>query len=101
MTKFQLAEQFIIHARIGQVQATRNSIRTTGSLPVADHIAGPEAWKSFTPSWSPPDDVNFALDPNAELYNLALEGSVMEDPPEAKKKKKARSQVSVSQATFW
>jgi hypothetical protein len=44
------------------------------------------------------DDNEFGLDPGSEWYEEAMEGDVMEDrgPPEVKKKKKARSRLSVS-----
>ncbi|KAF9471339.1 hypothetical protein BDN70DRAFT_909381 [Pholiota conissans] len=32
-----------------------------------------------TTSWSPPDDLQFALDPNGEKYDAVLEGEVMDD----------------------
>ena len=50
-------------------------------------------------AWAPEDDNEFGLDPGSEWYEEAMEGDVMEDrglPEVNKKKKKARSRLSVS-----
>ena len=59
-----------------------------------------EAWNSAV-SWLPVDDHQYALDPDGEWYDEALEGGVMEgfgdhaDGAAAKGKKRVRSGVSV------
>ncbi|KDR74714.1 hypothetical protein GALMADRAFT_70522 [Galerina marginata CBS 339.88] len=60
-----------------------------------EHHHSDDSWQQVS-SWAPPDDLEFALDPNGDLYNEVLEGEVMPDdsPPPAQKKK--RSMVSVN-----
>ena len=57
-----------------------------------------ERWKTVT-SWLPLDDPEFALDPDGAWYDEVVEGDVMVEesvpPLFSKKKKQARSRVSV------
>lgn len=59
-----------------------------------------DAWEQAT-DWLPPEDDDFALDPNGSLFEKALKRSVLKDKPlralrlSSKKKKKNRSKLSV------
>ena len=66
----------------------------TAALPQDPHHG--TSWSSVY-SWDPPDDSEFALDPNGDLYDDLIEGDVMEEliSPDNPSKKK-RSKVSVS-----
>ncbi len=59
----------------------------------------PSTW-TFGSSWAPEDDPEYALDPDGEWYDEVLEadvGDVLEEAEvEEPKKKKKRSEVSVS-----
>jgi len=67
----------------------------TSILPASSTRTATDSW-STTTSWTPPDDLHFALDPDGDLYEMALEAEVMEEPVVgAKKKKGKRSLVSV------
>lgn len=47
--------------------------------------------------WSPPDDDQYALNPDGEQFNTVLEADVMkEEPPPVRKQRKKQSMVSVS-----
>ena len=82
-----------IHSREGTLKRVGGSIRTA-ALPRDPHHG--TSWSSVH-SWDPPDDSEFALDPNGDLYDDLVEGDVMEEPvsPDNPSKKK-RSRVSVS-----
>jgi len=54
-----------------------------------------DTWATAT-SWAPPDDLLFALDPNAELYDTAVDASVMEEAVIPGDKSMKKSKVSVS-----
>ena len=60
----------------------------------------PDAWNSVH-SWDPPDDPDFVLDPNGDLYDDLVEGDVMEELPSPDKpSKQKQSRVSVSFITL-
>ncbi|PPQ82319.1 LOW QUALITY PROTEIN: hypothetical protein CVT25_008447 [Psilocybe cyanescens] len=65
-----------------------------------EHVAG--AWEQVA-FWSPPDDKNFALEPDEGWYNETLEAEVMEDlqPLPTAKPKKKKSVVAVSGVHMW
>jgi len=48
--------------------------------------------------WAPSDNAEFALDPNAALYDTVVEGPIVEDTPSPASagNKKAKSQLSVT-----
>jgi len=56
-----------------------------------------DSWATIT-FWTPPDDPTFALDPDCEWYDIALDTHILEDVgvQANPKKKKPRSMVSVS-----
>ncbi|KAF9470939.1 hypothetical protein BDN70DRAFT_939318 [Pholiota conissans] len=68
----------IIHATEGVLRRVGNSVRASRSAVGVQPAAG--VWES-TMNWSPPDDTQFALDPDSEAYDAALETAVMEDTP--------------------
>ena len=82
-----------IHSREGRLKRVGGGIRTA-ALPRDEHHG--TSWNSVN-SWDPPDDPDFALDPNGDLYDDLVEGDVMEEllSPDNPSKKK-RSRVSVS-----
>lgn len=59
-----------------------------------------DEWVSIT-SWMPEDSTDFALDENGDLYEHAIDASVMDVATGSSdsRKKKKRSQVSVSKLT--
>ena len=87
-----------IHSREGRLKRVGGGIRTA-ALPRDPHHG--TSWSSVY-SWDPPDDSEFALDPNGDLYDDLVEGDVMEElvSPDNTSKKK-RSKVSVSFCSFF
>jgi len=82
-----------IHSREGRLKRVGGGIRTA-ALPRDSHHG--TSWNSVH-SWDPPDDPDFALDPNGDLYDDLVEGDVMEELPSPDKpSKQKRSRVSVS-----
>jgi hypothetical protein len=82
-------------------ERTRKVGISTVTAPQASRVVhmSDEDWKS-TKSWVVLDDPNFALDPDGDWYDEAVEGPVMQqDHPSAKiggqVKKRIRSKVSV------
>jgi len=64
-------------------------------LPTASARTATDTWNTTT-SWTPPDDLNYTLDPDGDLYDMALDADVMEERVvEEKKKKGKKSLVSV------
>ena len=83
-----------VHSREGRLKRVGASTRTA-VLPrtLLSNIS--TSW-TFLSSWNPPDDPEYALDPDDGLYESALESDIMKEPPAAvKPKKKKRSKVSV------
>jgi hypothetical protein len=83
-----------IHSREGRLKRVGGGIRTA-ALP-RDPLPG-ASWNSVH-SWDPPDDPEFALDPNGDLYDDLVEADIMnpEEPSSSNPSKKKRSKVSVS-----
>jgi len=54
-----------------------------------------DTWATTT-SWAPPNDLLFALDPNGELYDTAVDADVMEEIVMEGDKSAKKSKVSVS-----
>ena len=54
-----------------------------------------DTWATAT-SWGPPDNLLFALDPNGELYNTAVDADVMEEVVVQRDKSGKKTKVSVS-----
>lgn len=70
----------------------------TSTLPTSSSRTATDSW-STTTSWTPPDDLHYALDPDGNLYDMALEADVMEEQVIAEGKKKGKkSLVSVRYA---
>jgi hypothetical protein len=82
-----------IHSHEGRLKRVGRGIRTA-ALPRDTHHG--TSWNSVY-SWNPPDDPEFVLDPNRDLYEDLVEGDVMEELPSPDiPSKKNRSRVSVS-----
>ena len=91
-----------IHAREIGLQRKGNRTRFSAQPRVTERASGTDPWLKALKSsfWPTPDNTEFALDANADMYNQTLEGDVMEDldrfqEPDKKKRKKP-SKVSVS-----
>jgi len=78
-----------IYEREGALRRVGTSI-----LPSSSTRTATDSWSSTT-SWTPPDDLHYALDPDGNLYDMALEAEVMEELVVVEKKKKGKSLVSV------
>jgi len=79
-----------VFEREGGLQRVGTSILPTTSIRTAT-----DTWSSTT-SWTPPDDPQYALDPDGDLYDMALEADVMDDSVVPEKKQKGKkSLVSV------
>jgi len=79
-----------VYEREGGLQRVGTSI-----LPTASTRTVTDTWNTTT-SWTPPDDLNYALDPDGNLYDMALEADMMEESVvQGKKKKGKKSMVSV------
>ena len=94
----------LIHAREGKLICVGNELltATTEHSPQQDD----HMWNSAS-SWLPADDPQFALDPDGEWYDEAVDGSVMKDgfPLDApasttQPKKQVQSKVSVGPHLF-
>ena len=84
-----------IHSREGRLKQVSRGI-CTAALPRDSHSHHGISWNSVH-SWDPPDDPDFALDPNGDLYDDLVEGDAMEELPSPDKpSKQKRSRVSVS-----
>ncbi|KAF8954794.1 hypothetical protein BDZ97DRAFT_1927721 [Flammula alnicola] len=83
----------LVHASEGTLRRVGNDFLS--ARVERDTKRAADSWQKTT-SWSPPDDPQFALDPNGDLYDAVLEGQVMDEnpPPEPlaanQKKKKLR-----------
>ncbi|PPQ76700.1 hypothetical protein CVT26_004470 [Gymnopilus dilepis] len=89
-----------VHSREGRLKRVGASTRTA-VLPrtLLSNIS--TSW-TFLSSWNPPDDPEYALDPDDGLYESALESDIMKEPPAAvKPKKKKRSKVSKRPHVVW
>ena len=88
-----------IHSREGRLKRVGGHGISTAALPRDPHQS--TSWSSVY-SWDPPDDPEFALDPDGELYDDLVEGDVMEEHPSTDvPSKKKRSRVSVSFVYFF
>jgi len=79
------------------VYEREGTLRRIGAsiLPTSSTRTATDSW-STTTSWTPPDDLHYALDPDGDLYDMALEAEVMEEAEGVGKKKKGKkSLVSV------
>ncbi|PPQ81057.1 hypothetical protein CVT25_014571 [Psilocybe cyanescens] len=90
----------IIHHSEGSICNIGGSAQPTRIHLSPERIAG--AWEQVT-FWSPPDDKNFALEPDEGWYNETLEAEVMEDlqPPPTAKPKKKKSMVARRPHVVW
>ena len=86
-----------VHSREGRLKRVGDGI-CTAALPRDPHHG--TSWNSIY-SWDPPDDLEFALDPNRDLYDELVEGNVMEEHPAPDNPKKKQSKVSVSFVYFF
>lgn len=87
-----------VHSREGRLKRVGGGIHTA-ALPRDPHHG--TSWNSVY-SWDPPDDLEFALDPDGDLYDDLVEGNVMEEHPAPDNpSKKKRSRVSVSFVYFF
>lgn len=80
------------------VHSTDGRLLRRGQTVLGERTAEPipGAWEQFV-TWEPPDDPEYALDPDGEWYDEVVEADVMQDGPEASAKvKPKRSRVSVS-----
>lgn len=88
----------IIHSSEGGLRNVGGSSRPTrversSNVDVSD-------WQNST-SWSPPDDENYALDPDGQQFNNVVQAEIMAvEPPPMKKQKKKRSVVAVSALNY-
>lgn len=87
----------LVHSTEGALRRLGNDVQPARLERDTQPTAG--SWESTT-SWYPPDDPQFALDPDDGMYNTVLEGGVMEDfpqsePPAAAQKKQSIVSVSV------
>jgi hypothetical protein len=95
----------IVHAREGRLRRVSNNVRTAPTERLPQHDID-HAWNSAS-NWLPIDDPEYALEPDGEWYDDALEADVM-DPPirvdalssTAQKKKRIRSNLSVCLCPF-
>ncbi|PPQ76859.1 hypothetical protein CVT26_001497 [Gymnopilus dilepis] len=85
-----------IYTRDGRLRQV-GDFKRTAPLPRTTLVVD-STWNAIS-SWTPQDDTNYALDPNADSYNDQLEADVMDETPPVEKQptgKKKRSEVSVS-----
>ncbi|KAJ3500320.1 hypothetical protein NLJ89_g9853 [Agrocybe chaxingu] len=101
---FSLDDYSDVHAREGRL--IRVGPKTTTALPARTVQKSDAQWRSVT-TWAPLDDPEFALDPDGDWYDEAVEASVMEDKVTptidlSKPRKKVRSKVSsfIDKATW-
>ncbi|PPQ81774.1 hypothetical protein CVT26_010082 [Gymnopilus dilepis] len=91
-----------IHAREGKLRRIGQGYRFTHTQ--RDSIIDEASWNTLE-SWAPPDDPNYALDLNGDLFNEVLEADIMDKAPAPSpvepKKKKKRSQVSKRPHVVW
>jgi len=79
-----------VYEREGGIQHIKTSI-----LPSTSTRTATDTWSTAT-SWTPPDDLDYALDPDGNLYDMALEADIMEEEDVIEEKKKGKkSMVSV------
>jgi hypothetical protein len=57
------------------------------------HVIPESRWGTLT--WEPEDNLEYALDPDGDWYDEAVEADVMEETGPITKQKKQRSKVSV------
>ena len=95
----------VVHAREGRLRRVSNNVRTVPTERLPQHDID-HAWNSES-NWLPIDDPEYALEPDGEWYDDALEADVM-DPPirvealssTAQKKKRIRSNLLVCLCPF-
>ena len=79
-----------VRRRVGtSILSTTTSVQTTA-----------DTWNTTT-VWTPPDDPQYALDPDGNLYDEAVEAEVMDEDTVKIKKGKEKSKVSVSYLSIW
>jgi len=76
-------------------QEVRRRVGTSVLSTTTSTRTATDSWNSTT-AWAPPDDPHYALDPDGNLYDEALEAEVMEETLVTSKKGKGKSKVSVS-----
>lgn len=83
-----------IQAREGRLRRVGSGFRTAPEQ--RSSLVANLTWDTMS-SWTPPDDTEYALDLNGDLFDELLEANVMESTsPLPQPKKKKRSKVSVS-----
>ena len=84
------------HAREGKLRRVGDGYRPTHSQ--RSTLVDDVTWNGLT-TWGPPDDTDYALDSNSDLYDNLVEADVMQGGSAASpapQPKKKRSRVSVS-----
>jgi hypothetical protein len=94
----------LIHAREGKLIRVGNELLTAPAERSPQH--DDHTWNSAS-SWLPADDPQFALDPDGEWYDEAVDGGVMKDgfpldgpASTTQPKKRVQSKVSVGLHLF-
>jgi len=86
-----------VHSCEGRLKRVGRGIRTA-ALPWDPHHGS--SWNSIY-SWDPPNDLEFTLDANRDLYDNLVEGDIMEEHPAPDNpSKKKQSKVLVSFVHF-
>lgn len=88
-----------VQFREGRMRRVGNTVFTAISEPSYQHDTS--CWNDIV-DWNIPDDPDYALDPNSDLYDELLKGDVIqaENPLPDSAAKRERSRVSVSSSTF-
>ncbi|PPR01605.1 hypothetical protein CVT26_013324 [Gymnopilus dilepis] len=90
-----------IYAREGKLRRVGDGFRPTHTQ--RNTLVDDVTWNGLT-AWGPPDDTDYALDSNSELYDNLVEADVMQDDSTdapAPKPKKKRSRVSKRPHVVW
>ncbi|KAF9470530.1 hypothetical protein BDN70DRAFT_983658, partial [Pholiota conissans] len=87
----------VVHATEGILRRVGNDVR--GARTQRDTQTAAGTWES-TAHWSPPDDPEFALDPDGDMYDSVLCGEVMDEAPAIEVPHK-RSKVSRRPHVVW
>ncbi|PPQ93609.1 hypothetical protein CVT25_001013 [Psilocybe cyanescens] len=90
-----------VFADYDTIYSSEGATRTIGGTKHAAHVKAAGVWEQVT-SWAPPDDNNYALDPDGQWFDEAVEAEVMQEPePPPVVKKKKRSKVSKRPNVVW
>jgi len=81
-----------VHEREGRLRRVGNNVLTAPAAREVHFTS--DSWQQAS-SWAPVDDPEYALDPDGEWYDDAIEMPVMQEVPLLRKKRK-KSQISVS-----